>query len=72
MNIQSTGHITPKTRVSHHLLGLDRREPFASLRLDDDLAIIAVDPEDLERLAAQALAAANELRAAQATLEDAA
>lgn len=65
MNIQSTGHVTPKTRVSHHLLGLDRREPFASLRLDDDLAIIAVDPEDLERLAAACIAAANALRASR-------
>ena len=64
MHAQLTAHVDDETVMEHKIIGRDR-EPFAVVQLGRELDLIVSDTADLERLAAECLAAANALRAAK-------
>lgn len=64
MRAQLTAHVDDETVMEHKIIGRDR-EPFAVVKLGRELDLIVSDTADLERLAAECLAAANALRAAK-------
>lgn len=71
MHSKTTVHPGADTVVGSKILARDH-EPFVSIRLDDDLAILTRDVDFLERLAAECTSAINALQTAQAALEEAA
>lgn len=60
MRTQTTAHVHPDTALTHKVNGRDH-DPFVSLRLGADLALLFSDPDDLERLAAEAITARDAL-----------
>ena len=68
MHAQLTTHVDDETVMEHKIIGRDR-EPFAVVKLGRELDLIVSDTADLERLAAECLAAANHLRALRAAAD---